>query len=99
MLLRLVLVVMLAFAAPAMPAAACHDPPAMAMTQHGMDGARHRQPVLAEHLCIGCTTMADWNGARIVPPIMIPAPPPVAAIARLPLLPGEAPVPPPPRMA
>jgi hypothetical protein len=99
MLLRLLLVLLLAFAAPAMPMASCHDGPAMAMTRHEIGGARHRQPVQAEHLCVGCTAVADWNAARIAPPIMLPAPMPVATIAPLMLLPGEAPAPPPPRMA
>lgn len=97
MLLRLLLVMMLAFAAPAMPVAACHEAPAMAMTQHEMDGTRHRSPAQAEHLCVGCTAMADWNAMRITPPILLPAPMPVASTAAPTLLPAEAPAPPPPK--
>ena len=99
MLLRLLLVVILAFATPAMPAAACHDASAMAMMRGAMDNHHDQQPARAEHICVGCTAVADWNGARILPPIMLPAPRPAATIRTLSLVPGEAPTPPPPRMA
>lgn len=99
MLLRLLLVMMLAFAAPAMPVAACHDAPARAATHLEASHTRRQQPMETEHLCVGCAAVADWKGTRVTPPIMPPAVIPAVKIAALSLLPGEAPTPPPPRMA
>lgn len=99
MLLRLLLVVILAFATPAIPAAACHDAPVMTMAHGAVNHSRHRQPAQVNHLCVGCTAVADWNGGRIAAPLLQPTPRPAAIIATLSLLPGKAPTPPPPRMA
>jgi hypothetical protein len=54
---------------------------------------------MPEHFCIGCVPMYDWNAMRIRPPIAFPAPAPIARILALPVVPGEAPIPPPPRIA
>lgn len=99
MLLRLLLVVILAVIAPAAPAAACHDRAPVAMMHGPADHHSRDLPAQAEHLCVGCTAVADWNGARVAPPLALPAPKPSACIAILLLLPAQAPTPPPPRMA
>lgn len=113
MVLRLLLILMLAFASVPMPAAAhdaammmpAHDMAGPIAAGHTMAGMQHGSdrpipvPASSQHLCTGCVPMTDWNAARIEPPLALPAPPPVARIAVLPLLPNEAPTPPPPRIA
>lgn len=103
MLLRLILVLVLALAAPATPAGACDTAPPMAIAGHqmlGMDHSMdHRAPMPAQHLCIGCVPLGDRDGARVAPPLVLAAPAPVAVISTLRLLPAEAPTPPPPRIA
>ena len=102
MLLRLILVLMLAFGAPVVPAAAHQGMEPMAMAGHQMPGGDHgrdRKAPMPEHFCVGCVPAGDWDAARVRPPIVLPALPPIARIASLLLLPGEAPAPPPPRMA
>ena len=100
-MLRLILVLLLALTSAPMPAGA-HDGMPMPAS-HAMAGMKHDTdrpaPMSPQHFCVGCVPMADWDAARIVPPILPPAPLPVARIVALPLLPGEAPVPPPPRNA
>jgi hypothetical protein len=99
MLLRLVLALVLALSGTVMPAAAHDGAQPMAMAAHGMDHRDHKAPMPMQHLCLGCVPMGDWNTARVTPPLLPPAPMPIAVIAALPLLPGEAPTPPPPRIA
>lgn len=107
MLLRLILVLILAFGAPAMPAAACDGAAPMATGEHSMPGMDrgadrdrdHKVPMAGQHFCVGCVPLSDWGAARLLPPILLPEPSPVARIAGLPLMPGEAPTPPPPRIA
>ena len=107
MLLRLILVLILAFGAPGMPASACDGAAPMATGAHSMPGMdrnadrdrNHKVPMAGQHFCVGCVPMTDWGAARLLPRLMFSEPSPVARIARLPLLPGEAPVPPPPRIA
>jgi hypothetical protein len=99
MLLRLILVIMLAFGAPAMPAAAHEGMQPMAMAGHQMPGPEHKAPVPQQHFCIGCVPIGDWNAVRVRPPVSLPAPAPISRIAALSVLPGDAPIPPPPRIA
>ena len=107
MLLRLILVLILALAAPVAPASACDSAQPMAMNGHAMPGMDrdmdrdmdHRAPMPAQHLCVGCVPMGDWDVVRVQPRILLPEPAPVGRIVGLPLLPGEAPTPPPPRIA
>jgi len=102
MLLRLILVLMLALGAPAMPAAAHDGMQPTAMGEHHMSGMDHRgdqTPMPEQHLCIGCVPVGNWGAARVSPPILLPAPAPVAHVATLRVLPGQAPTPPPPRIA
>ena len=102
MLLRLILALVLALTGTAMPAAAHDDARPMAMAGHampGMDHRDHKTPTRMQHLCLGCVPMGDWNTTRVTPPLVPPALTPIAVIAALPLLPGEAPTPPPPRIA
>lgn len=102
-MLRLILVLILALAAPIMPASACDSAQPIATTGHAMPDMNrdrdHKAPMPAQHLCVGCVPMGDWGIARLRPRIVLPGPAPVTRIARLPLLPGEAPTPPPPRIA
>ena len=100
MLLRLILVLMLAFGAPAMPAAAHESmqPMAMEMAGHQMPGPEHKAPIPQQHLCVGCVPIGDWNAVRVQPPVSLPIPAPLSRIAALSMLPGEAPIPPPPRI-
>lgn len=102
-MLRLILALVLAIASLPVPAAA-HDgamvmSAPMAMSGHATDGMEHKAPMPMLHDCIGCIAVADWNGARIVPPVSLQRPAYLAPIAAMRLLPGEAPVPPPPRTA
>ena len=102
MLLRLILVLMLALTGTAMPAAAHQGAQPIATAGHampGMDHRDHKTPTPMQHLCLGCVPMAGWDAARVNPPLILPAPAPIAVIVALPLLPGEAPAPPPPRIA
>jgi hypothetical protein len=103
MLLRLILVLVLALAAPVLPAGAHDGEQPMAMSGHRMPGmdhnTHHKAPMPAQHVCVGCVPMGDWGAARVQPPIKLPESAPIGRIARLPLLPGEAPAPPPPRIA
>jgi hypothetical protein len=108
MLLRLILVLILAFGAPAMPASACDGAAPMATGAHSMPGMdrdrdhrdrNHKVPMAGQHFCVGCVPITHWGAARLLPPILLLEPSPVARIARLPLMPGEAPTPPPPRIA
>jgi len=100
MLLRLILALMLAFGAPAMPAAA-HDgmegPEPMAMAGHRTPDPQPKVPMVQQHLCIGCVPMGDWYAVRVRPPVSLPAPEPISRIIALRMMPGEAPIPPPPR--
>jgi len=98
-LLRLILFVMLAFGAPAMPAAAHDGMQPMAMAGHSMPGPEHKTPMPQQHLCVGCVPIGDWNAVRVRPPVAIPAPAPLSRIAALTVLPERAPIPPPPRIA
>jgi len=97
MLLRLILVIILAFGAPAMPAAAHEGMRPMAMVGHRMPDPEHKAPMPQQHLCIGCVPMGDWYAVRVRPPVSLPAPEPISRIAALRMMPGEAPIPPPPR--
>lgn len=99
MLLRLILVLMLAFGAPAMPAAAHEGMQPMAMAGHQMPGPKHKAPIPQQHLCVGCVPIGDWNAVRVQPPVPLPAPAPISRIAALSVLSGDAPIPPPPRIA
>jgi hypothetical protein len=102
MLLRLILALVLALGGTAMPAAAHDGAQPMAMAGHampGMDNRDRKAPMPMQHLCIGCVPMDGWNAARVTPPVVVPAPAPIAGIAALSVLPGEAPAPPPPRIA
>lgn len=98
-MLRLILALVLAIASLPVPALACDGPAPVAMPGHAMGGMEHKAPIRVAHDCIGCIAAMDWDAARIVPPAALPAPSPVARIAALPLLPNEAPTPPPPRAA
>jgi hypothetical protein len=93
MILRLLLAVMLAFAA--MPAAA-HDK-AMPMA-HGM-AMPHEMPDKAPppHECIGCIAVADWSAERVTAPSLLPTLPPSARVAVLRLGAATPPALPPPR--
>ena len=104
MLLRLILVLMLALTTPAAHASAGDGATPTAMSGHampGMDhsGMDHKMPMAGQHFCVGCVPMNDWGATRVQPRILLPEPAPVARIAGLPLVPGEAPTPPPPRIA
>lgn len=96
-MLRLILALVLAVASLPVPALACDSPAPMAMSGHAMNGMKHQAPMRMTHDCIGCIAAMDWDAARVVPPADLPAPSPIGRIAALPLLPGEAPNPPPPR--
>lgn len=102
-MLRLVLALILAIASLPMPATACDGAMTMnkpmAMSGHAKGGMEHKAPMPMLHDCIGCIAVADWNGARIVPPVSLERPAYLAPIAAMRLLPGEAPTPPPPRIA
>ena len=97
MLLRLILALMLALGAPAMPAAAHEGMAPMAMAGHRMPDPQPKAPMAQQHLCIGCVPMGDWYAVRVRPPVSLPAPAPISRIAALRMMPGEAPIPPPPR--
>ncbi len=101
MLLRLILALMLALGAPAMPAAAHEGMAPMAMAGHRMPGADHKTPPRApmpeEHLCLGCVPMGEWYAVRVRPPVALPAPEPISRIVALRMMPDKAPIPPPPR--
>ena len=99
MLLRLILFIMLAFGAPAMPAGAHDGMQPMAMAGHHMPGPEHKVPMPQQHLCVGCVPIGDWNAVRVRPPVSLPAPAPLSRIAVLTILPNKAPIPPPPRIA
>lgn len=99
---RLFLALILAFASVPMPAMACGPAlPATPMAAMSLDHAGHHAPapMPPRHDCIGCVSVVDWSGARIVPPAIVAAPALISRIATLPLLPGNAPTPPPPRAA
>ncbi len=96
-MLRLILALVLAIASLPVPALACDGPAPAAMAGHAMNGMDHKAPMPVKHDCIGCVAAVDWEAARVALPIALPAPAPVARIAALPLIPGEAPTPPPPR--
>ena len=98
-MLRLILVLLLAFASTATPAAAHDGAAPMAMSSHAMNGMDHKAPMPMQHDCIGCMPIADWGGAPISPPFMVAGPALISRIAAMPLLPGQAPTPPPPRRA
>jgi hypothetical protein len=53
--------------------------------------------MVQQHLCIGCVPMGDWYAVRVRPPVSLPAPEPISRIMALRMMPGEAPIPPPPR--
>lgn len=97
MLLRLILALMLALGAPGMPAAAHEGMEPMAMAGHRMPGQQPKAPMAQQHLCIGCVPMGDWYAVRVRPPVSLPAPEPISRIMALRMMPGEAPIPPPPR--
>jgi hypothetical protein len=97
MLLRLILALMLALGAPAMPAAAHEGMEPMAMAGHRMPDPQPKAPMAQQHLCIGCVPMGDWDAVRVRPPVVLPAPEPISRIVALRMMPGEAPIPPPPR--
>ena len=97
MLLRLILALMLALDAPAMPAAAHEGMEPMAMAGHRMPDPQPKVPMPQQHLCIGCVPMGDWYAVRVRPPVLLPAPEPISRIVALRMMPGEAPIPPPPR--
>jgi hypothetical protein len=101
-MLRLLLILIFALSAPAMPAGACEGAAPLAMLGHHMPqhhgGGEHKAPP-AQHLCVGCVPIGDVDAARLTPPVPFTAPDPVARIARLKLRPLEAPTPPPPRIA
>jgi len=97
MLLRLILALMLAFGAPAMPAAAHEGMEPMAMAGHRMPDPQPKAPMVQQHFCIGCVPMGDWYAVRVRPPVSLPAPEPISRIMALRIMPGEAPIPPPPR--
>lgn len=104
MLLRLILVLAFALITPLAPASACHAAPATARSGHAMPGmdrpaSDRKAPMAGQHFCVGCVPMNDWGATRVQPRIRHPEPAPVARIAELPLVPGEAPTPPPPRIA
>lgn len=100
-MLRLLLALILALASVPMSAMACETAVSDAAVMAGMslDHAHHApaKAPMPRHDCIGCVSVADWSGARVTPPAIIAAPALTSRIAVLPLLPGEAPVPPPPR--
>jgi len=96
-LFRLILFVMLAFGAPAMPAGAHDGMQPMAMAGHPMPGPEHKAP-MSQHLCVGCIPIGDWNAVRVRPPVSLPAPAPLSRIAALTVLPDKGPIPPPPRI-
>jgi hypothetical protein len=98
MLLRLILVLMLAIGAPAMPAMGHDGMQPMAMAGHEMPDRQHKAP-MPQHFCIGCVPMGDWNAIRVWPPMALPAPAPLSRIAALVVLPNRPPIPPPPRNA
>ena len=92
MIVRLFLALLLALGA--MPGAAmpgCHGPATAAMAPMAMpaaDGARHdRQPVAAEHGCIGCAALPDWLAERVAAPLPVSAagirPPTMRALPRV----------------
>ncbi len=100
MLLRLLLVLLLAFVAPAPAMAAnCAMP---AMPQHAIPDTPvpHQSPdeVMPAHLCVGCVPLGDWLRAPVTAPTLPPALPPVATIARLDLSIAGSPALPPPRL-
>ena len=98
-MLRILLALVLALAAPAMPAGAHESGMPMALPGHAMNGMKHDGPMPSEHVCVGCIAVADLQAERIAPPPARRTPVPIVRIAALPLLPGEAPTPPPPRIA
>jgi hypothetical protein len=102
-MLRPFLALLIALAALPMPAAACDDAMVtgtpMAMRGHKMAGGDHHAPMPASHDCLGCIAVAGWEPAPIAPLCLMAAPLRRIGIAALPLLPGEAPTPPPPRIA
>ncbi|MDO7842556.1 hypothetical protein [Sphingomonas immobilis] len=98
-MLRLLLILLIAFATPAMPAAACESTPPVAM-HHAMPGMPHhgeRKAPPAEHLCVGCVPVADLDATPLDRRFLLPAPAPLSRIAALPPVAAEGPVPPPPR--
>ena len=97
MLLRLILALMLALGAPAMPAAAHEWMEPMAMAGHRMPDPQPKAPMAQQHFCIGCVPMGDWHAVRVRPPVSLPAPEPISRIVVLRMMPGKAPIPPPPR--
>lgn len=99
MLLRLILFLVLALTTPVAHASARDGATPTAMPGMDHSGMDHRAPMAPQHLCVGCVPMNDWGAARVQPRILLPEPAPVARIAGLPLVPGEAPTPPPPRIA
>jgi hypothetical protein len=98
-MLRLILALVLAIASLPVPALACDGPAPMAMPGHAMGGMEHKAPIRVAHDCIGCIAVVDWDAERIVPPATLLAPDPIGRIVPLPLVPGKAPTPPPPRAA
>lgn len=98
-MLRLFLALILALAAMPMPAMACDDAMPTATSGHHMSGVDHPAPTPLGHDCIGCIAVADWDADRILPPQPVVAPLLTIGVARMALLPGEAPTPPPPRDA
>ncbi len=99
MLRRLLFLLILVMASPLPPAAAHDGMPPAAMAGHAMPGSEHKVPMPADHICVGCAPIGDWQASRVTPPVPLASPAPVARIIVLPLLPGEAPLPPPPRIA
>lgn len=100
-MLRLLLILILAFSAPAVPAGACDGAAPKAMPGHHIpmqNGGDDKAPP-AQHFCVGCVPIGDIGAARLTPPVPFTAPDPVVRIARLKLRPLEAPTPPPPRIA
>ncbi|WP_066810993.1 hypothetical protein [Sphingomonas asaccharolytica] len=97
MLLRLILALMLALGGPAMPAAGHEGMEPMALAGHRMPDPQPKAPMAQQHLCIGCVPIGDWYAVRVRPPVSLPAPEPISRIVALRMMPGKAPIPPPPR--
>jgi hypothetical protein len=101
MLHRLIFSLLLAcLALPATTTMPCHDGGAEAAMTMQTGKRHHHDPAMAAHACIGCVPPSSWRTAPdLAPPLMIPAAPPVAVLARLDLGRAMPPATPPPRRA
>lgn len=92
MLRALLLILSLLMAVPATAMPACHDAGPPAQQAHGTSGERHRQPDAAPaHACLGCIPPASLLATPLPVPPLAPPSPPAFRIATLDL--GRAPPP------